>query len=54
MSDERLKLAQSYYDVASDLAARGQRLLEVAEMLNCVADQMCEKNISEARKEPDG
>jgi hypothetical protein len=54
MDNERLKLAESYYTVARDLMARGERLLEVAEMLNGLADQLCERNISEAGKQPDG
>lgn len=46
MSD-RLKLAESYYAVAADLQEQGERMLNTAEILNIVADRLCEENMRE-------
>lgn len=47
MSQRDLKLAEQYYEVASDLELRGNHLLQMARNLSGIADQLCEKNIRE-------
>lgn len=49
--DERLKLAESYYAVARDLQAQGQRMLDTADMLGATADRICEARMREKQPE---
>lgn len=51
MSD-LLQLADMYYAVARDLQGQGQRLIEMADMLGKMADQMSEENMR--RQKPGG
>lgn len=48
---ELLKMAESYYAVANDLKAQGQRLMEIADLVGRMADSMCEENMR--RQKPD-
>lgn len=45
--DERLKLAEAYYMVASDLQRQAECILNMAKNLDRMADRMCEDNIRE-------
>ena len=49
--DERLKLAEAYYQVAADLRDNGRRMIDTADLLSSTADRMCEANMRE--KQPD-
>jgi hypothetical protein len=48
--DEHLQLAESYYTVARHLKGQADHMLEIAELLNTAADQICEREMR--RKQP--
>jgi hypothetical protein len=48
--DDQLKLAESYYAVASHLKQQAEHYSRTADLLNGMADAICEMNIREKGK----
>jgi hypothetical protein len=45
--NDRLRLAEAYYAVANDLRIQGERMLEMAEVLDRNGSMLCEQNMRE-------